>query len=356
MSQIPARLLSPLILPYRSARPEFGEPLAFAGDRSAVLGRATLGRGVRLGTASVIRADGHFVQAGDDFFLGPRATVHIVHDLYPAVIGDRVTVGTNAVVHACTLGSDIVVEDGSVILDGSVVEDELVLEAGSIAFPRSTFSRGKLYGGMPARPIRDLQPGELSKRAAAIRDRAGKSTVGHAELPPRPQNVHESVFVAATARLAGAISAGPNASIWFGCELDSNGGEISIGHGTNIQDNTVIRCRPGERFALGALSTIGHNVTLGDCTIGERSLIGISSVVASGTVVESDVLLAAGAQTREGQVLESGWLWGNRPAQKLAPLDAAKRELIAVTGEQYCGYAQDFLAEQRRFFGDALER
>ena len=350
MSQIPARLLSPLILPYRSAAPQLGEPLAFAGDRSAVLGRATLGRGARLGAAAVIRADGHFVQAGDDFFLGPRATVHIVHDLYPAVIGDRVTVGTNAVVHACTLGSDIVVEDDAVILDGSVVEGEVVLEVGSIVFPRSTLSRGKLYGGMPARPIRDLQPGELSKRASAIRDRAGTTAAGDAEPPSPLQNVHESVFIAATARLAGAISAGPNASIWFGCELDSNGGEIFIGDRANIQDNTMIRCRPGERFALGAGSLIGHNVTLGACTIGERSLIGISSVVASGTVVESDVLLAAGAQTREGQVLESGWIWGKRPAQKLAPLDAAKRERIAVTVEQYCGYAQVFLAEQRRLF------
>ncbi len=91
--------------------------------------------------------------------------------------------------------------------------------------------------------------------------------------------IHDSVFVAATARLRGRIFAAENSSIWFGCELDAGEGEIVIGPGTNVQDNTLIRCRPGERFVIGADATIGHNVTLGDCTIGANTLIGIGSVV-----------------------------------------------------------------------------
>ena len=62
-------------------------------------------------------------------------------------------------------------------------------------------------------------------------------------------------------------------------------------------------------------------MTLGDCTIGARSLIGIGSVVADGTIVEDDVFLAAGGETTPGQVLEGGLLWGKRPAVKMAPLD-----------------------------------
>ena len=62
-------------------------------------------------------------------------------------------------------------------------------------------------------------------------------------------------------------------------------------------------------------------MTLGDCTIGKRSLIGIGSVVAEGVIVEDDVFLAAGAETTPGQVLEAGWLYGKRPAVKMAPLD-----------------------------------
>ena len=88
-------------------------------------------------------------------------------------------------------------------------------------------------------------------------------------------------------------------------------------------------------------------MTLGDCTIGARSLIGIGAVVANGTIVEDDVFLAAGAETTEGQVLESGFLWGRRPAVKMAPLDQAKRDLIAMTVEHYCAYARAFADAQR---------
>jgi carbonic anhydrase/acetyltransferase-like protein (isoleucine patch superfamily) len=167
------------------------------------------------------------------------------------------------------------------------------------------------------------------------------------ELELADSEIHASVLVAGTSRLGGRIVAAADSSIWFGCELDANGGEIIIGRNANIQDNTWIHCRPGRRFAIGADSTIGHNVTLGDCTIGARALIGIGSVVANGTVIGDDVFLAAGAETTEGQVLESGFLWGKRPAVKMAPLDAAKRELIALTVVHYCGYARAFADAQR---------
>jgi gamma-carbonic anhydrase len=333
------------MLPYAGTSPQFATPPAYVGAGAAVLGRATLGRNARLGASSVIRADGHFVKAGDDFSLGPRATVHIAHDVYPATIGDRVTVGENAVVHACTVGSDVVVGDGAVILDGSVVGDRVVIEPHAIVFPRSEIQSGKLYAGMPARPVRDLEPGEIEKRAAALRAAMG----GEAAAPALADaDFDASVFVAGTARLRGRIVAAANSSIWFGCALDANGGEIVIGENSNIQDNTVIRCRPGKRFEIGSDSTVGHNVTFGDCTIGARSLIGIGSVVADGTIVGDDAFLAAGAETMPGQVLEAGWLYGKRPAVKMAPLDAAKRAMIAMIVEHYCGYARAFAEAQRR--------
>ena len=78
-----------------------------------------------------------------------------------------------------------------------------------------------------------------------------------------------------------------------------------IGENTNIQDNTHHPLPPRQALRhRRQIPPIGHNVTLGDCTIGERSLIGIGSVVAAGTVIEDEVFLAAGAETIAGQVLE----------------------------------------------------
>ena len=289
--------IGPFVLPYASALPLFATP-AVAGPGAAVLGRATIGARARLGASSVIRADGNFVQAGDDFVLGDRSTVHIAHDVYPAIIGDRVTVGENAVIHACTVGNDVVVGDGAVILDGSVVADNVVIEPHSIVFPRSELAGGKLYAGMPARPVRDLRSGEIEELRARMRQ-AAPAIAAALRLRPRRASMQAS---SSRPRPGSAAASSPleNSSIWFGCDLDADGGEIVIGENTNIQDNTWIRCRPGRRFAIGADSTIGHNVTLGDCTIGARSLIGIGSVVANGTIVEDDVFLAAGARDDPG--------------------------------------------------------
>ncbi len=332
-------------LAYEGVSPSLATPLERCGADAAVLGRATIGRNARLGTSSVIRADGHVIKAGDDFTLGDRSTVHIEHDLLPTEIGDRVTVGENAVIHACTVHNDVVLEDGVLVLDASVVPDNVVLEARAVVFPRSKLESGKLYAGIPAKPQRDLRPGEVAERAALLRERVG--TTPGAARALTDGNIHESVFVAATARLRGNIIAAENSSIWFGCEFDSSDGVIEIGANSNIQDNTLIRCRPGERAVIGADVTIGHNVTLGDCTIGARSLIGIGSIVANGTIAEDETFLAAGAETTEGQVLEGGWLWGKRPAVKIAPLDQVKRKVILMTPPLYMGYARAFDAAQR---------
>jgi len=340
----PARKGSPFVLPYGGISPRFSGSL-IAGAHAAVLGRATLGRNAWLGVSSVIRADGHFVRVGDDFRLGSRSTIHIAHDLYPTIIGDRVSVGENAVIHACTLGDNIVVGDGAVILDGSTVGSGVAIEPHAIVFPRSELGSGKLYAGMPARPVRNLEPGELQKIAAEMQRRKGADDIAGSAIAE--SDLDRCLLIAATARLRGRIVAAENSSIWFGCDLDANDGEIAIGRNSNIQDNTLIRCGPRRRFTIGEDSTIGHNVTLGDCDIGSRSLIGIGSVVASGTIVEDDVFLAAGAETTPGQVLEGGFLWGKRPAVKLAPLDASKRALIATTIEHYCGYAAAFADAQR---------
>jgi carbonic anhydrase/acetyltransferase-like protein (isoleucine patch superfamily) len=340
----------PFFLPYGGAHPSLAEPLGSYGPGSAVLGRATIGSDCTLQPLAVIRADGHYVQIGDGFWLGARSTVHIAHEVYPCIIGDRVTVGTNACVHACTVGNDCVIGDGAVILDGSTVQDYVVLEEGSIVFPRSVLETGYLYAGSPAKPVRPIEPHEVEEPARRIRT----ATTSGAAQPAVEVSatavftaVSPSTFVAATARVHGVLRTEENSSVWFGCDLDAGPFEITIGLNSNIQDNTSIRCSNGP-LALGHGSVIGHNVELANCTIGDRSLIGIGSVVSEGTIVENDVLLAAGAKTSPGQRLESGWVWAGSPARPIGRLDDKKRKLIAWTVETYSEYAQSYRSSQEQ--------
>ncbi len=328
------------LLAYRGAQPQLaGEPRHF-GDGAALIGRVTLGAACWFGAGAVIRADGHDVRAGDDLWLGPRATVHIAHDLYPTVIGARVSVGEYAVLHACEVGDDCVVEERAVVLDGSVLEAGAVLAADSVVFPRTRLAGGALYAGRPAKEVRKLSPAELAQWRERLRSRI------RAHAAPYPQSdlrepLERLAFVANTARLRGDIALAARVNLWYGALLDADGGQIAIGEASNVQDNSLLACSPGGRLEIGRGTTIGHNVRATDCVIGDRALIGIGSVLAPGTRVEDEVFVAAGATTTPGQVLKSGYFYGGQPARVIGPLDERKRDLIAVTITTYCEYAEE---------------
>lgn len=339
---IPTALLN--LLPYAETSPTLAGPVRFAGAGHAIIGRATLGHDAWLGAGAVIRADGHRVQAGDDLHLGRGASVHIAHEVYPAVIGHRVTVGSNAVVHACTVQDDCVIEDDCVILDGSVLAAGVVLEAGSVVFPRSELPGGWLYAGKPAKPVRELAPADLIARRAALR--ACNEAAAHDwQGSDSAARVDASAFIANTALLRGCVAVHAQASVWYGCRLDGSAGEITVGARSNVQDNSVLTAGAGG-IRIGIDSTIGHNVTMEDCSVGDRCLIGIGSRVAPGTVAQDDSFLAAGAVTTPGQVLESGFLWGGTPARKLSPLDERKKALVLGTVVTYREYADQLKRAQ----------
>ena len=335
-----------LILPFAGTRPDFATPPAFAGPRSAVLGRATIGASAWLGEDSVVRADGERVKIGANAHLGHRATVHIVHDTTPCLIGDNVTVGANVCVHACTIGDDCVFEDDVTILDEAMVGSNVVIEAGSTVFPRKRLDAGWLYRGSPAKPVRELWAGELARRAAGVRAQHGSERA----LPPTAQDFGEAVFIAHTAQRAGRLICAPGSSLFFSCVADAALGSIYIGENTNVQDNTVMRAGDGE-IIIGRDTTIGHNVRMGPARVGDRSLVGIGAVLGDGTWVQDDVLLAAGAHTMPGQVLESGWMYGGRPAAPMTRLDDARREMMRTNIAHYLGYSQAFRAIQAEQLG-----
>ena len=331
----------PLILPFAGVRPRLASPPRACAREVSLLGRLEVGARASFDVGAVVRADGHFVRIGDDFHLGEMSTIHIAHDRHPTIIGDRVAAGRDAVLHACTIGDDCVIEDEVVILDGSVIETGVVIEAGATVFPGSRLETGHLYAGSPAKPVRLLEAGELDRRRAALGAGAASrlATVGDARI------FGEDLFLAGNTTVSGRIRADARTSIFFGCRLDAGTSEIVLGEGCNVQDNTIVEAGDGA-VVLGANTTVGHNVHLRSCRVGARSLVGIGSDVAPGTLIDDDVMLAGGSVTLPGQHLESGWLWGGRPARPLRRLDDAKRHMIATTVVHYVDYANAYRLAQ----------
>ena len=185
--------------------------------------------------------------------------------------------------------------------------------------------------------MRELAPGELAARAADIRARQGSERA----LSLAVQDFGDAVFVALTAQRAGRLELQPGSSLFFSTVADAGTGTIFIGANTNVQDNTIIRPDGGEAI-IGRDTTIGHNVRMGAARIGDKALVGIGAVLAPDTWVQDDVLLAAGSTTDPGQVLESGWMWGGRPARPISRLDEPRRAGMAANIVTYCEYSQVF--------------
>jgi carbonic anhydrase/acetyltransferase-like protein (isoleucine patch superfamily) len=333
-----------LTLPFADTSPVFGGDPLHAGAGSAVLGRATIGARSWLGSASVIRADGHTVTIGDDFHLAARATVHITHDLYPTVIGSGVTVAENAIVHACTVHDGCHIGRDAIILDACVIGGGAALADGSIVFPKTELEGGWLYEGAPAKPVRRLEAAEMEALHTATRS-ADDAPLTATGAKPAMIEAGDGLFVAATASVSGRLFAGFGLGVWFSTRLDAGNHAIRVGDSTNIQDNSLLVARDRD-ITIGSRITIGHNVSATDVTIGDDTLIGMGSILAPGTVVGDNVLVAAGSRTTPGQVLEAGRFHSGSPAVDRGPIDDRKRMIVAGAWRHYLGYGVEFNRRQ----------
>ncbi|MCP5163631.1 MAG: gamma carbonic anhydrase family protein [Pseudomonadales bacterium] len=138
-------------------------------DPSAiVIGDVTLGDDVSIWPQAVVRGDMHSISVGDRSSVQDGCILHITHagpynpDGWPLAIGCDVTVGHSATLHGCTIGDRVLVGMGATIMDGAVVEDDVVVAACALVTPGKRLRSGFLYGGSPAREMRQLTEGEMA--------------------------------------------------------------------------------------------------------------------------------------------------------------------------------------------------
>ena len=159
---------------YQGMTPTLGERV-FVDSSAVVLGDVQLGDDSSVWPMAVVRGDMHRIRIGARSSVQDGSVLHITHpgpfnpDGYPLLIGDEVTIGHNVTLHGCTLGNRILVGMGSTVMDGAVVEDEVVIGAGSLVPPGKRLSSGYLYVGSPikqARPLSDKERAYFSYSAA----------------------------------------------------------------------------------------------------------------------------------------------------------------------------------------------
>lgn len=158
--------------------------------------------------------------------------------------------------------------------------------------------------------------------------------------------IHPEAFVHAAAVLIGDIDVGAQSSIWPNVTLRGDDGPIVIGSQTSIQDNSCIHATEGlSRTTVGSRVTVGHNVVLHGCTIGDDVLIGMGSVLLDNAVVESGAMVAAGTLVTPGKVVKAGTMVAGNPMrvlrEQLRPKDTM---MIDFSWRAYVKRAAQYLA------------
>ena len=144
-----------------------------------------------------------------------------------------------------------------------------------------------------------------------------------------------TAFVAAGARVIGAVRLHEGASVWYNAVLRGDSDSITVGEGSNLQDNVAVHVDAGHPVVIGRDVSVGHNAVVHGCTIGDGSLIGMGSVVLSGAVIGDGCLVAAGAVVLEGTTVPAGSLVAGVPAKVRRELTAEEREDILHNARTY---------------------
>ena len=159
--------------------------------------------------------------------------------------------------------------------------------------------------------------------------------------------VPASCYVDESAQLIGDVALGENASVWMNAVVRGDVHKIRIGSNTNIQDCSVLHGMLNRwPVILGDWVTVGHSVTLHGCTIGDRCLIGMGSVILNNAQIGAGSIIAAGTVIPENAVVEPNSLWMGVPGKFRKKIDDAQtQETILRYAKNYLEYKEQYLKE-----------
>jgi carbonic anhydrase/acetyltransferase-like protein (isoleucine patch superfamily) len=177
------------------------------------------------------------------------------------------------------------------------------------------------------------------------------------DLIPR---IGQRVMLDASSVVIGDVRLADDVSIWPLVAIRGDVNTVSIGARTNIQDGSVLhvthkssRNPEGNPLVVGEDVTVGHKVMLHGCTIGNRVLVGMGSILLDGATIEDDVMIGAGSLVPQNKRLESGYLYLGSPVKQIRPLKPEEREGLKYSANNYVKWKDDYLAQESQSHPDS---
>jgi len=152
--------------------------------------------------------------------------------------------------------------------------------------------------------------------------------------------IADTAWIADTATVIGRVELAQDANVWYGAVLRGDNDRIVIGRGSNIQDQSVLHTDAGFVLSIGEDVTVGHQVMLHGCTIGDGSLIGIQAVILNGAKIGKRCIVGAGALVTEDKEFPDGSLIMGTPARVVRQLEPAQIEKLIAGAKHYVEQAQ----------------
>lgn len=150
-----------IILPYHGIMPSI-HPDAWIAPGAVIIGDVHIGAFSNIWFGCVVRGDVNSIRIGERTNIQDGTIVHVTRKTGPTSIGSGITIGHQALLHACTLEDDCFIGMGATIIDGVVVETGAFVAAGAVVTPNKRVPKGQMWGGNPAKFMRDLKPEEAA--------------------------------------------------------------------------------------------------------------------------------------------------------------------------------------------------
>lgn len=148
-------------------------------------------------------------------------------------------------------------------------------------------------------------------------------------------DLHPDSWVANDANVIGRVRLMAGASVWFTATLRGDNEWIEVGAGSNVQEGCTLHTDIGYPLNIGRDCTIGHNVILHGCMIGDETLIGMGATVLNGARIGRNCLIGAGALITEGKEIPDGSLVMGAPGKVMRSLDEAAIQRLRDSARHY---------------------
>ena len=163
------------------------------------------------------------------------------------------------------------------------------------------------------------------------------------ELDGNAPQLAEGAWVAESAEVIGRVELHRSANIWPKVVIRGDNDLIQVGEGSNVQDASVLHTDPGYPLLIGKNVTVGHQVMLHGCSIGDGSLIGIGAVILNGAKIGKHCLVGAGALVTEGKEFPDGSMIIGSPAKAVKELSPEQISGISEIAGRYVKNAQRYI-------------